>query len=46
MGFAREMENQAIDLASAAKAKNYDQARAAAGKIAQACNNCHGGFRN
>jgi hypothetical protein len=46
LGFAHEMEAAATDLATAAKAKNYDQARAAAGKIAQACSNCHGGFRN
>ena len=46
LGFAHEMEAQALDLASAAKAKNYDQARTAAGKLAQACSNCHGGFRN
>lgn len=46
LGFAHEMQAQALDLASAAKAKNYDQARTAAGKLAQACSNCHGGFRN
>ena len=46
LGFAHEMQTQALDLASAAKSKNYDQARAAAGKLAQACSNCHGGFRN
>ena len=46
LGFAHDMESQATELASAAKSKNYDQARAAAGKLAQACSNCHGGFRN
>jgi hypothetical protein len=46
LGFAREMQTQALDIASAAKSKNYDQARAAAGKLSQACSSCHGGFRN
>lgn len=46
LGFARQMQTDALDIAAAAKAKNYDQARAAAGKVAQACNNCHAGFRN
>jgi len=46
LGFAHEMETDALDIASAAKSKNYDQARAAAAKLAQACNSCHGGFRN
>ncbi len=46
LGFARDMETQALDIALAAKAKNYDQARTAAGKLSQACNACHGSFRN
>jgi hypothetical protein len=46
LGFAREMEKQATDIASAARSKNYDEARTAAGKLGQACNNCHAGFRS
>ncbi len=45
-GFARDMQKHAIDIASAAKAKNADQARAAAGELYKACNNCHTSFRN
>jgi hypothetical protein len=45
-GFARDLEKHALDIAEAAKAKNFDQARLAAGELAKACSNCHGSFRN
>ncbi len=45
-GFAREMEKQALAVSAAAKSKNADQARLAAGAINKACSNCHGGFRS
>ncbi len=44
-GYARDMQKQALEIAAAAKAKNFDQARAASGALAKACSNCHGGFR-
>ena len=44
-GFARDMQKQALDIAEGAKAKNFDQARLAAGNLAKACSNCHGSFR-
>lgn len=46
LGFARDMQTQALDIAAAAKSKNYDQARTAAGKLSQACNSCHASFRS
>jgi hypothetical protein len=45
-GFARDLEKHALDVAEAAKSKNFDQARLAAGELAKACSNCHGSFRN
>ena len=44
-GFARDMQKNAVEIADAAKAKNFDQARLAAGNLSKACNNCHGSFR-
>ncbi|HKD37544.1 MAG TPA: hypothetical protein VKB78_12115 [Pirellulales bacterium] len=45
-GFARDLEKHALEVAEAAKSKNFDQARLAAGELAKACSNCHGSFRN
>jgi hypothetical protein len=45
-GFARDLEKHALEITEAAKSKNFDQARLAAGELAKACSNCHGSFRN
>jgi hypothetical protein len=44
-GFARDLQKHALEIAEAAKVKNFDQARIAAGELAKACSNCHGSFR-
>jgi hypothetical protein len=44
-GFAQEMQKHALEIAEAAKSKNFDQARKSAGDLAKACSNCHGSFR-
>jgi hypothetical protein len=44
-GFAQEMQKHALEIAEAAKSKNFDQARKANGDLAKACSNCHGSFR-
>jgi hypothetical protein len=44
--FARDLEKHALEIAEAAKSKNFEQARLAAGELAKACSNCHGSFRN
>ncbi len=44
-GFAQEMEKHALEIAEAAKAKNFEQARKSNGDLAKACSNCHGSFR-
>jgi hypothetical protein len=45
LGFAKTMKDAAIEVANAAKGNNYDQARAAAGKIDKACSQCHESYR-
>lgn len=45
-GFAKDMQKHALDIASAARSKNADSGRAAAGELYKACNNCHSSFRN
>ncbi len=45
-GFARDLEKHALEVSEAAKSKNFEQARLAAGELAKACSNCHGSFRN
>ncbi len=45
-GFAHDMQKHALDIADAAKSKNYEQARLAAGELAKQCSNCHSSFRN
>jgi hypothetical protein len=44
-GFAKTMKEAAIEMANAVKGNNYDQARAAAGKIDKACSQCHESYR-
>jgi hypothetical protein len=44
-GFARGMRDAAGEIVEAVKLKNYDQARAAAGKIDKACSQCHESYR-
>lgn len=44
-GFANNMKAAAGEIADAVKLNNYDQARAAAGKIDKACSQCHEGYR-
>ncbi len=45
-GFARDMQKHALEISEAAKSKSFEPARLAAGELAKACSNCHGGFRN
>ncbi len=42
---ARQLRQAAQELAEAARDKNYEDARAAAGKIGQSCSRCHEGYR-
>jgi hypothetical protein len=44
-GFAKTMKEAAHEVASAVKSNNYDQARAASGKIDKACSQCHESYR-
>jgi hypothetical protein len=44
--YAEEMQKAALDIAEAAKSKNYPAARTAAGNMAKSCSNCHGDFRS
>jgi len=44
-GFAKSMKEAASEIVDAAKSNNYDQARAAAGKIDKACSQCHEAYR-
>lgn len=44
-GFAKSMKAAASEIVDAVKLKNYDQARAAAGKIDKACSQCHEAYR-
>ncbi len=45
IGFANSMKSSAREIVDAVKLNNYDQARAAAGKIDKACSQCHEAFR-
>jgi hypothetical protein len=45
IGFANSMKAGASEIVDAVKLNNYDQARAAGGKIDKACSQCHEGFR-
>jgi hypothetical protein len=44
-GFAKALQQSAVDLRAAVKNDNYDSARAAAGTMAKTCTNCHADFR-
>lgn len=44
-GFANSMKAAASEIADAVKLNNYDQARAAGGKIDKACSQCHEAYR-
>jgi len=44
-GFAKALQQSALDLRAAVKNDNYDSARAAAGTMAKTCTNCHADFR-
>ena len=44
-GFANSMKEGAREVAEAVKLSNYDQARAAVGKIDKACSQCHENYR-
>ncbi len=46
LGFARQMRDGAKAVATAAKDKNYEQARKAAGDISKACSSCHESYRS
>jgi hypothetical protein len=41
MGFAKRLKAGAMEISSAAKLKNYDQASKASGEIRKACTECH-----
>jgi hypothetical protein len=43
--YARQLQQAAVELRDAADKKNADAARTAAGKMSQACDQCHGDFR-
>jgi hypothetical protein len=45
IAYARALQAAALEVRTAAKEKNADAARTAAGKLSQACNNCHVDFR-
>ena len=42
---ARQLRQAAQDLTQAARDKNYEAARAAAGRVGQSCSNCHEDYR-
>jgi hypothetical protein len=44
--YARAMQRQALQVRDAAMAKNYEQARQAAGELGKACSTCHEGYRS
>ena len=44
-GFAHDLQKHALEIADAAKAKNGDAARTAAGSLVKACSNCHGAYK-
>jgi cytochrome c556 len=44
--YAKAMKTQALSVRDAAKAKNYEQARQAAGQLSKACSNCHEDYRS
>jgi hypothetical protein len=46
MEWSKEMESTALQLADAAKQKNAKAVKAAAAKLNENCNNCHGVFRD
>jgi hypothetical protein len=43
--FAQELQQAALELREAANTKNADAARTAAGKLSQACDQCHADYR-
>ncbi|HVC92865.1 MAG TPA: cytochrome c [Pirellulales bacterium] len=46
VNLAKELEQQAIDLAEAVKAGDLQRAQSAAGKVNKACSACHEGYRS
>jgi len=44
-GFAKALQQSALDVRQAVKNDNYDSARTAAGTMAKTCTNCHAEFR-
>jgi cytochrome c556 len=43
---AKELEQRAIELAEAVRAKEFERAQSAAGKVNKACSACHEGYRS
>lgn len=43
--YARELEQQAREIVEAVQADSFQRAQAAAGRLNQACNTCHDGYR-
>ncbi len=46
VNLAKELEQQAIDLAEAVKVSDLERAQSAAGKMNKACSACHEGYRS
>jgi hypothetical protein len=46
LNVAKELEQRAIELAEAVKAKEFERAQSAAGKVNKACSDCHEGYRS
>ena len=46
VGFAKELEKQAQEIAEAAKADDLNRAQTAAGLLNKACSGCHEGYRS
>jgi hypothetical protein len=46
LGYAKELEKQALEIAEAAKAGIFERAQSAAGQLNKACSTCHEGYRS
>jgi hypothetical protein len=46
VGYAKQLEQDALELAEAAKGSDFERAQSAAGKINKTCSTCHEGYRS
>ncbi|HWB07872.1 MAG TPA: hypothetical protein VG826_01420 [Pirellulales bacterium] len=46
LGYAKDLEKQALEIAEAVKADNLARAQAAGGQLNKACSTCHEGYRS